>query len=274
MRWYFNGNWWNCTEAASGFLGYLENVNNAPWVLSVGGRHWNTTYANAHMDDVRIFINEPMTRSHFGALYRGRGYNGGIGLTQIALRNGPTYVENPLGCSSTRGTYAYEARNGWGWDVAVTGYDRTTAYDPRLAGYNFTSVDGRYFRYDLPYGPGKYKVYAGTFDPNGVTKSGWAFKDGVGGTTLQTMSQSTGPISAITAVDINDVSHAPTDFFANQTGVELTFTSDHLAVTRDTSLNSGGNGAISWLAVEPVDTSSSFNPAWAQPATNSIVGIF
>lgn len=276
MRWYFNGTWFNCSETSSGYLGYLENVNGKPWILNVGGNYWQSIYANAWFDDVRMFINEPMNRSHFNALYRGRGYNGPIGLTEMAFRSSYNYVANPRGCSFVSGANGYETRNGWGVNSAWSRSNRSSTVDNRLAGYMYTPTDNNYFRYDLPYGPGTYKVYAGMHEPGGVTKTGFAFKDGVGGTTLHTMSQSSTSVTSEHCVDINDDYHSSADFFTNQTGVELTFTSDHLALTRQLSLNPGGstnNGAISWLAIEPV-AASSFNPAWAQPATNSIVGNF
>ena len=274
QRWYYNGTRFDCTEVQSGYLGYLTNRANIPWIMTVGGSPWSpTVFANAYIDDVRVFINEPFNRNHWNALYRGRGYNGRIGKTEINFRDSYNYVANPLGSSYAHDTQTYDSRDGWGWSSAVTGLNRSTSVDARIAGIHYTSTDGVYFRYDLPNGPGTYRVHAGVCNAGtGAAVTGWNFRDGVGGTSLHTLTEPTN--SGTDAVDITGQHIASTDFFANEDYVELTFTSDHLAVTRDTSLVTG-QGAISYLAVEPVTvTPPSFNPAWAMPQLNSTIGLF
>lgn len=271
MRWWINGALQDTTESASGYLGYLLQRASQPWEVSVGGTRWTTNYVDADIDDMRVWINYPLTTPHYASLYRGRGYNGRPGKVEASFRNTNSYVDNPLGSYFVAPSDTYSSRNGHGWSAAIGAANRISTVDSRLAGLHFTAGNGVYYRYDLPNGPGTYKIHAAMFDNQFATLVGYSFNDGVGGPSLHDWTGTR--VSIANAVDINGDEHTPADFFANETGIEVTFTSDHLAVTRNTSLV-GGNGAISWLSVEPVVEAPTFNPAWAQPTNNSIIGYF
>ena len=90
------------------------------------------------------------------------------------------YVTDGAGDTFVSNSEIYSATPGYGWNASPSGSrNRSTANGPRLAGIVYTGGNQN-FRYDLPNGPGLYRIKAGFFDPGGsANPTDWDFRDGV-----------------------------------------------------------------------------------------------
>ena len=154
------------------------------------------------------------------------------------------YVTDGAGDIFVDPTDVYGSSPGYGWDASLgsNARNRSTANGPRIAGIHFTSA-ARYFRFDLPRGPGKYRIKAGFFDPGGSSnKVNWDIQDGT--TTIQEIRgivASSSDHDGHDAID-TEITYADWNTLDGGNPLDHTFTSSYCRVL---CMALGGNHVIS-----------------------------
>tara|TARA_A100001391_G_scaffold198101_1_gene179315 strand:+ start:230 stop:799 length:570 start_codon:yes stop_codon:yes gene_type:complete len=161
------------------------------------------------------------------------------------FRQSLAYVDDEEGETFVSPTKLYDGGAGYGWVTSpATGRNRNAGLERRLCGMNYASGSIRTFRYDLPNGPGLYRIWAGFFDWGYSQRADWALRDGTDNFTT-----TTGPTGSSTVVDATGASVSIYDWSAMNAGnpYDHHFVSDYFTLM---NISTFGVQVVSHLAFQ------------------------
>lgn len=173
----------------------------------------------------------------------GLNFRGDPGFAADPAGTVPVYISDALGTVRSGQTFGY---------VTLAGLDarnRNASIDGRIASFHFRPASGRVFRWNLPEGPGTYKLRVLCGDNDAGWPNRVVVKDGAGGTTLATINGTTATGRWMDATGATTITAA--NVAANAFGdITITFTSGVAEFTFGDG-SSDPHTVIAHLALQP-----------------------